>query len=53
MNVASVGDAGASCLGYFTGTFSPEGRCLLAHGFTGVRGVWGYAGMCNSVPHIG
>lgn len=35
MNEASVGDAGTSCLGYFGGTFSPDGASIVAHGFTG------------------
>lgn len=39
MNVSSVGDAGASCLGYFGGVFSPDGRFIMAHGFTGVISV--------------
>ncbi|KAJ9507522.1 hypothetical protein QJQ45_006537 [Haematococcus lacustris] len=34
MNVASVGDAGAACLGYFGGVWGPQGKHLLAHGFT-------------------
>ena len=29
------GDAGATCLGYFGGVFSPDGRFIMAHGFTG------------------
>lgn len=36
MNKESVGDAGSSALGYFGGTFSPDGQFLLSHGFTGV-----------------
>lgn len=35
MNVVSVGDAGASCLGYFGGCFSPDAMHIMAHGFTG------------------
>jgi len=35
MNVTSLGDAGASCLGYFGGSFSPDGSHIVAHGFTG------------------
>jgi len=34
-NSASVGDAGAACLGYFAGAFSPDGASILANGFTG------------------
>ncbi len=35
MNVASLGDAGTSCLGYFGGSFSPDSSHIVAHGFTG------------------
>ncbi len=35
MSVASVGDAGAMCLGYFGGVFSSDARFIMAHGFTG------------------
>jgi hypothetical protein len=46
LNMASVGDAGAQCLGYFGGVFSPDAAYIMAHGFTGGRagccvGVWG------------
>jgi elongator complex protein 2 len=39
---ASIGDAGAQCLGYFTGCFSAcdGGRRILAHGFTGALHLW-------------
>lgn len=40
MSEESVGDAGATNLGYFTGCFSPEGRSILAHGFTGALHLW-------------
>ena len=33
--MTSLGDAGASCLGYFGGSFSPDGTHIVAHGFTG------------------
>ena len=40
LSEASVGDAGASCLGYFGGAFSPDGRRIVAHGFTGALHMW-------------
>lgn len=40
LSEASVGDAGATCLGYFGGVFSPDGCCILAHGFTGALHMW-------------
>lgn len=40
MNEASVGDAGATCLGYYGGVFSPDGTEILAHGFTGALHLW-------------
>ncbi|GAX74942.1 hypothetical protein CEUSTIGMA_g2388.t1 [Chlamydomonas eustigma] len=40
MSETSVGDAGAQCLGYFGGCFSPDGRKILAHGFTGALHLW-------------
>lgn len=40
MNDVSLGDAGASCLGYYGGVFSPEGDHILAHGFTGALHMW-------------
>ena len=36
----SVGDAGCSALGYFTGVFSPDGMFIVAHGFTGALHLW-------------
>lgn len=40
MSEESVGDAGASSLGYFGGCFSPDGRSIMAHGFTGALHLW-------------
>ena len=42
MSHASIGDAGAQCLGYFTGCFSScdGGKRILAHGFTGALHLW-------------
>ncbi|KXZ43915.1 hypothetical protein GPECTOR_77g12 [Gonium pectorale] len=40
MNEASLGDAGASCLGYFGGVWGPGGSAILAHGFTGALHLW-------------
>ncbi|KAI8476319.1 MAG: WD40 repeat-like protein [Monoraphidium minutum] len=40
LSAASVGDAGATCLGYFGGVFSPDGSAVLAHGFTGALHLW-------------
>ncbi|GLC36432.1 hypothetical protein PLESTM_000445900 [Pleodorina starrii] len=40
MNEASLGDAGASCLGYFGGVWGPGGAAILAHGFTGALHLW-------------
>lgn len=40
MNEVCVGDAAASCLGYYGGVFSPDGSCMLAHGFTGALHLW-------------
>lgn len=36
----SVGDAGASALGYYGGVFGPGGRSIAANGFTGALHVW-------------
>ena len=44
MSEESVGDAGANNLGYFTGCWSPEGRSILAHGFTGALHLWSRPG---------
>ena len=35
-----MGEAGPNHLGYFTGTFSPDGAAILAHGFTGALHLW-------------
>ncbi|KAG1652116.1 hypothetical protein FOA52_015945, partial [Chlamydomonas sp. UWO 241] len=40
MSQASVGDAGAQCLGYFGACFSPTGARVVAHGFTGAMHLW-------------
>ena len=48
MSEESVGDAGASNLGYFTGCFSPEGTRIMAHGFTGALHLWKRPGL---FPH--
>ena len=40
MSSASIGDAGAQCLGYFGGSFSPDGTSIVAHGFTGALHLW-------------
>ena len=40
----SVGDAGASSLGYYGGHWAPDGAGVLAHGFTGALHLWRRAG---------
>ncbi|BDA40643.1 Elongator complex protein 2 [Coccomyxa sp. Obi] len=40
MSEESVGDAGASSLGYYGGCFSPDGQSIVAHGFTGALHLW-------------
>ena len=45
MSEESVGDAGASSLGYFGGCFSPDGSAIVAHGFTGALHLWRRAGV--------
>lgn len=45
MSEESVGDAGATNLGYFTGCFSPDGRSIMAHGFTGSLHLWTRPGL--------
>lgn len=37
---AAIGDAGASCLGFYGGAFNPSGDQLVAHGFTGALHLW-------------
>lgn len=39
-SAAAVGDAGASCLGFYGGAFNPSGDQLVAHGFTGALHLW-------------
>ena len=53
MSEESVGDAGASSLGYFGGCFSPEGRSIVAHGFTGALHLWHREGMTSGCPLLG
>lgn len=40
MGQESVGDAGASSLGYYGGVFAPDGRRIAANGFTGALHMW-------------
>ena len=40
MSEESVGDAGASNLGYFGGYWSPDGQSIVAHGYTGALHLW-------------
>ena len=47
MSEESVGDAGASSLGYFGGCFSPDGSAIVAHGFTGALHLWQRAGIAK------
>ena len=47
MSEESVGDAGASSLGYFGGCFSPDGSAIVAHGFTGALHLWRRAGIAK------
>ena len=47
MSEESVGDAGASSLGYFGGCFSPDGSAIVAHGFTGALHLWRRAGVAK------
>ncbi len=44
LNEASVGDAGAACLGYYGGVWAPDGTAVLAHGFTGALHLWRSSG---------
>ena len=50
MSEESVGDAGASSLGYFGGCFSPDGRSIVSHGFTGALHLWKREGMPPTMP---
>ena len=40
----SVGDAGASSLGYYGSAWAPDGASIVAHGFTGALHLWRRAG---------
>jgi elongator complex protein 2 len=40
LNATSLGDAGASCFGYYGGCFSSDGLQVMAHGFTGALHLW-------------
>jgi len=40
MAAESVGDAGPSSLGYYTGVFSPSGESLVANGYSGSLHLW-------------
>ena len=40
MSEESVGDAGPSSLGYFGGVWGPDGRNILANGYTGALHLW-------------
>jgi elongator complex protein 2 len=40
LNATSLGDAGASCFGYYGGCFSRDGLQVMAHGFTGALHLW-------------
>lgn len=46
----SVGNAGATNLGYYGGVFSPDGTAILAHGFTGALHLWRSAGQQGCPP---
>jgi elongator complex protein 2 len=50
----SVGDAGASSLGYFGGCFSPDGCSIVAHGYTGALHLWRREGVshCSSMAKV-
>lgn len=37
---AALGDAGAACLGFFGGAWSPDGHAVIAHGYTGALHLW-------------
>lgn len=52
MSEESVGDAGANNLGYFTGSFSPQGTSILAHGFTGALHLWKRPGLPLACCHF-
>lgn len=50
MSEESVGDAGASHLGYYSGCFSPAdgGRTIAANGYTGALHMWRRSGGGNN-----
>lgn len=48
LSEAAVGDAGASCLGFYGGAFNPRGDQLVAHGFTGALHLWRLEGGSSS-----
>ena len=35
-----MGDAGPSNLGYYGGVWSPDGKAIVAHGYTGALHLW-------------
>ena len=47
----SVGDAGAQSLGYYTCAWSPDGRSIVAHGYTGALHLWRRSGAQYSPLH--
>jgi elongator complex protein 2 len=48
----SVGDAGASSLGYYGGAWAPDGAGVVAHGFTGALHLWRRATGAPRAPFI-
>jgi elongator complex protein 2 len=40
MGEAALGDAGATCFGYFGARWGPRGTALVAHGHTGAMHMW-------------
>lgn len=46
----SLGDVGASHLGYYTARFSPDGLVVAAHGYTGAIHQWSRAGGREGAP---
>jgi elongator complex protein 2 len=40
LSEAALGDAGATCFGYFGARWGPRGRSLVAHGHTGAMHLW-------------
>ena len=35
-----VGEVGGNTLGFYGGLFSPDGECIVAHGYQGAFHVW-------------